>query len=313
MKKPLIVVSGPTATGKSSLAVRLAGDIGGEIVSADSMQVYTGMDIGTAKITKEEMRGIPHHMIDVCPPTTAYSIGDYKNEAEKRIRDIIKRGHIPILVGGTGFYIHAVLYDADFSEQGSDPSIRKCYEEMLLSDGADRLHELLRERDPVSAGMIHKNNTKRVIRALEYLDLTGTRISDHNIAMQQKESPYDFRFFVLNRSREDLYAAIDKRVDDMIAAGLCEEVQELLTSGAAPGMVSMQGIGYKEIIEYINGSISLEEAAGQIKSNTRKYSKRQVTWLKREKNTAWINAPVSEEDYRWISEQCTEISESAMR
>ena len=303
-RRPLVIISGPTATGKTSLAVRLAKDIGGEIISADSMQVYRYMDIGTAKVTKEEMQGVPHFMIDTVLPSEAFSIADYKTMASACIRDIESRGNIPIVAGGTGFYIHALLYDTEFEETPGGGREREELTALAEEKGNAYLYERLKEEDPEAALTIHPNNIRRVIRALEYRMLTGERISEHNRKQKEKDSPYDFLYFALNREREALNEAIDRRVDRMMEAGLYEEVQKLLASGYGYDLVSMQGIGYKEF-----SGCTPAEAAEKIKLNSRHYAKRQVTWLKREKNVTWVEAPVKEEDYRWIREQCMKLSE----
>ena len=302
-KKPLIIISGPTATGKSALGVRLAKDINGEIVSADSMQVYRYMNIGTAKITEEEMDGIPHHMIDVCDPRTDYSIADYKEAAKKSVDGILNRGKIPIVVGGTGFYIHALVYDTDFGITESDGSVREHLENDLEMYGAGELFDRLREVDPDSAEILHMNDTKRVIRALEFYELYGYRISEHNRREAQNESPYDFIYLALNRDRNELYGLIGQRVDDMMNRGLESEIRYLLSTGCSSKNVSMQGIGYKELINCEDIGKAVEE----IKLNSRHYAKRQFTWLRHEKNVTWIDSPVSEDDYKWILTECSKI------
>lgn len=299
-KKPLIIISGPTASGKSALGIRLAKDIGGEIISADSMQVYRHMNIGTAKVTSEEMDGIAHHMIDICDPKDEFSIAEYKVRAKNCIEDIVSRGKIPVVVGGTCFYIHALLYDTDFDEIESDGSVRKRLEDEMDKLGALAMHNRLKSIDPDAAESIHMNNNKRVIRALEFYELNGYRISEHNRREQEKASPYNFMYIALNRDREELYSLIDERVDKMIEAGLQDEVRSLREMGYDSSLVSMQGIGYKEIMECDN----LEDAVERIKLNSRHYAKKQFTWIKHEKDVDWINAPVSEEDYKWIISEC---------
>ncbi len=230
-KLPLVIVTGPTAVGKTSLSVALAKRVGGEIVSADSMQVYRGMDIGSAKVTKEEMQGIPHYLIDEFDPAEEFHVVKFQEYAKRYIREIHERGKLPILVGGTGFYIQAVLYDIDFTENGEDSACRESLQELARKEGAEKLHELLREVDPASADAIHANNVKRVIRALEFYHETGRRISEHNEAERQKESPYNFAYFVLNDKRERLYHNIDLRVDAMMAQGLLGEVRAQSAAG----------------------------------------------------------------------------------
>jgi tRNA dimethylallyltransferase len=275
--------------GKTKLSVELAKRIGGEIISADSMQVYRGMDIGSAKVTKEEMQGVPHYLIDELDPKEEFHVVKFQEYARTYIREITKRGHIPILVGGTGFYIQAVLYDIDFTENGGDFAYRHELEELVLEKGADYLHAMLRQVDPQSADAIHANNVKRVIRALEYYHETGEKISAHNEEERQKASPYTFAYFVLNDKRERLYANIDLRVDQMMQQGLIDEVKRLKAQGCTRTMVSMQGLGYKEILDYMDGIYPLEEAVRILKRDTRHFAKRQLTWFRRERDVTWVN------------------------
>lgn len=288
-KLPLVIVTGPTAVGKTSLSVEFAKRIGGEIVSADSMQVYRGMDIGSAKVTKEEMQGIPHYLIDEFEPTEEFHVVKFQELAKRYIREIHNRGKIPILVGGTGFYIQAVLYDIDFTENGEDSSYRESLQRLAETEGAEKLHEMLREADPASAEMIHANNVKRVIRALEFYHETGHRISEHNEAERQKESPYNFAYFVLNDVRERLYRNIDLRVDAMMKQGLLDEVRALKAAGCTREMVSMQGLGYKEMLDCLAGDYPLEEAVRVLKRDTRHFAKRQLTWFRRERDVIWVD------------------------
>ena len=288
-KPMLIVVAGPTASGKSAAAVELARMIDGEIISADSMQVYRYMDIGSAKITKEEMMGIPHYLIDVADPTEDYDVVRYAREAKAALSDIISRGKVPILCGGTGFYIQAVTRDIDFSETGSLPEYREELAAYAAQHGNAALHERLRDIDPVSYETIHPNNLKRVIRALEYYKETGMTISAHDEAERQRETPYDLHFFVLNDDRAVLYDRIDKRVDFMMAEGLYDEVMYLRQMGLTRDMVSMQGLGYKEMLDCMDGKYDLDEAVRILKRDSRHYAKRQITWFKRERNTIWID------------------------
>lgn len=284
-KKKLIVLTGPTAAGKSELSVQLAKRIGGEIISADSMQVYRGMDIGSAKITRQEMQGVPHHLIDVLDPSEPFDVVRFQSLARDAMRQIRERGHIPILVGGTGFYIQAVLYDVDFTRQEEDCGYRK---ELAKSDPA-LLHRMLEEADPEAARQIHPNNIKRTIRALEYFRETGRRISEHNEAERAKESPYRFAYFVLYEDREILYDRINRRVDRMMEQGLEDEVRRLKAAGMTRDMVSMKGIGYAEMLQYLDGEIDLEEALRLIRRNTRHFAKRQLTWFRRERDVTWID------------------------
>ncbi|CRZ34356.1 tRNA dimethylallyltransferase [Herbinix hemicellulosilytica] len=288
-KKPLIILTGPTAVGKTSLSISLAKAVDGEIISADSMQVYKYMDIGTAKITPEETEGIPHYLISEFEPDEEFNVVKFQEYAKKYIKAIHDKNKIPILVGGTGFYIQAVLYDIEFEETSPDNSYRDELAELAEKYGPQFLHDMLAKADPASAKAIHPNNVKRVIRALEYIKHTGEPISAHNEAQRKKESPYLYRYFVLNKDREKLYESINKRVDIMIDKGLVDEVKRLRDMGYTKDMVSMQGLGYKEIIDYLEGNCTLEEAIYTIKRDTRHYAKRQLTWFKREKDVIWIN------------------------
>lgn len=287
-KKPLIILTGPTAVGKTKASIGLAKAIGGEIISADSMQVYRHMDIGSAKITKEEMADVPHYLIDVLEPEEEFHVVRFQQMAKAAMADIYSRGKIPIIVGGTGFYIQALLYDIDFTENEGDSVYREKLEALAKEKGAAYLHGQLAMVDPKSAEEIHANNIKRVIRALEFYHQTGQKISEHNERERQKESPYQFCYFVLNDRRECLYERIDQRVDQMIRNGLIQEVQTLKERGCTKQMVSMQGLGYKEIFSYLEGDCSLEEAVYIIKRDTRHFAKRQLTWFKRERDVIWV-------------------------
>lgn len=288
-KKPLIILTGPTAVGKTKASIGLAKAVDGEIISADSMQVYRHMDIGSAKIKPEEMEGIPHHLIDVLEPDDEFHVVKFQQLAKKAMREIWERGHIPIVTGGTGFYIQALLYDIDFDENEKEDACRKELEAYVKEHGAEALHEKLAFVDPASAEMIHPNNIKRVIRALEFYEQTGKRISEHNETQRQRESPYAFAYFVLTDDRAHLYERINRRVDQMIEEGLVNEVQALKDKGYTKQLVSMQGLGYKEILDYLDGNCTLEEAIYTIKRDTRHFAKRQLTWFKRERDVIWIN------------------------
>lgn len=288
-KKKLIVLTGPTAVGKTDLSIKLAKAIGGEIVSADSIQVYKHFDIGSAKITTEEMQGIRHHLIDVLEPTEGFDVATFKNMALKAMEGIYERGNIPIITGGTGFYIQALLYDVDFRET-EDDGYRPKLEALYKENGANYLWNMLKDIDPKSAETIHENNVKRVIRAIEYHHQNGRPISLHNEEERAKNSPYNFAYFVLNCNRELLYERINKRVDIMLNNGLIDEVRKLLDKySLTPEMTSMQGIGYKEIVPYIKGEMSLDEAEYILKRDTRHFAKRQITWFKREKDVIWVD------------------------
>lgn len=291
-KRPLVILTGPTAVGKTALSVAFAKAINGEIISADSMQVYRHMDIGSAKVTKEEMEGVPHHLIDVLEPAEEFNVVLFQKMARQAAEEIESRGHIPILVGGTGFYIQALLYHIDFTENDEDRQLRRSLEEMAKEQGPSALYEKLRGVDPESCEIIHANNVKRVIRAIEFYEKTGKKISAHNQEQRQNRSPYRFAYFVLNDDREKIYRQIDRRVDLMMERGLVEEVRALRAMGCSRGMVSMQGLGYKEILSYLEGEISQEEAVYLIKRDTRHFAKRQLTWFKREKEVTWIEKNV---------------------
>lgn len=289
-KKPLVILTGPTAVGKTRLSIALAKTIGGEIISADSVQVYRHMDIGSAKITETEKENVAHHLIDVLEPTEEFDIMRFQMLAKQAMEEIYGRGHIPILVGGTGFYIQSVVYDIDFSKHDAQNGLReRLAEQAKTPEGIHALHEKLREVDPVSAERIHENNRKRVIRALEFYEENGVPISAHNAAQREKQSPYAFCYFVLNDRRDILYERIDQRVDEMMEQGLLSEVAELKRNGCTRDMVSMQGLGYKELLDYLEGKIALEEAVYRIKRDTRHFAKRQITWFKREKEVIWLD------------------------
>ncbi len=287
-KRPLVVLTGPTAVGKTALSIHLAKAIGGEIISADSMQVYKQMDIGTAKIKPEEMQGVRHYLVDECMPDEEFHVVKFKEYANRYIEEIYQKGKIPILVGGTGFYIQAVLKDVSF-EQEEVSEYRRTLEQLAEEKGAHYLHEQLQKVDPESAAAIHENNVRRVIRALEYYEQTGEKISKHNEREKQKESPYNFAYFVLNQPREVLYERIDKRVDIMIEEGLVEEVKGLMEKGYGRDLVSMQGLGYKEIYSYLQNEMTLSEAIYILKRDTRHFAKRQLTWFKREQDVVWVD------------------------
>lgn len=288
-KRLLIVLSGPTAAGKTKLSIALAKAIGGEIISADSMQVYKHMDIGSAKIKPEEMEGVSHHLIDVLEPEEEFNVVVFQKLCKEAMEGIYERGHIPILTGGTGFYIQAVLYDIDFAENDGDTSYREELEALAKERGCEYLHQMLTRVDPLSAEAIHPNNIKRVIRALEFAHQTHAPISAHNEEQRKRESHYASCYFVLTDDREKLYENIDRRVDEMMKKGLFNEVAALKERGCTRSMVSMQGLGYKELLAHLDGEISLEEAVYRIKRDTRHFAKRQLTWFKREKEIIWYH------------------------
>lgn len=289
MKKPLIVLTGPTAVGKTSLSIALAKAVNGEIISADSMQVYQKMDIGSAKIRPEEMDGVKHYLVDVLDPKEDFHIVKFQQMAKTAMEKIYAKGKIPILVGGTGFYIQAITRDIDFTQARQEDSYRKDLELLVEEKGSEYLHEMLKKVDPKSAEAIHAHNVKRVIRALEFYHQNGTPISFHNEEQKQNESPYALAYFVLNMPRELLYQRIDRRVDQMLEEGLLEEVKALQKEGCHRGMVSMQGLGYKEILAYLEGEYPLEEAVRILKRDTRHFAKRQLTWFRRESEVVWVD------------------------
>lgn len=303
MKKPLIILTGPTAVGKTELSVKLAKALQGEIIGADSIQVYKYMDIGSAKVTKEEMEGVKHYLIDELMPDEEFNIFYFKEKAKEYVNEIYKNNHIPIVAGGTGFYIQSLLYDIEFKNEESNDQIRNELYQLYEKQGAAYIHNMLKEIDPESAAAIHENNVKRVIRAIEYYRLNGEKISTHNEREKQKNSPYNFKYYCLNMDRKLLYERINKRVDIMIENGLVEEVKSLLNMGYSKNLVSMQGIGYKEIVLYLEGNITLEEAVEMIKQETRRFAKRQLTWFRREKEVTFINY----EDFDFDKEKVLEF------
>lgn len=307
MKKPLIILTGPTAVGKTALSISLAKAVGGEIISADSMQVYKGLDIGSAKIKPHETKGVPHHLIDVLNPDESFDVVRFKKMANEAMDDIYRRGGIPIITGGTGFYIQAVLYDIDFTEVNENQEYRQKLQQIADEQGPEVLHRMLREADPEAAEQIHANNVKRVIRALEYYKETGELISRHNETERKKVSPYEFCYFVLNDDRQKLYDRIDERVDQMLSEGLVDEVRALKDRGLNKDTVSMKGLGYKEILGFLNGEYSYEEAVRILKRDTRHFAKRQLTWFKRERDVIWINKPDFAYDENKIRKSMVEI------
>ncbi len=286
--KPIIIITGPTAAGKTSLSIDVAKEINAEIISADSMQVYRGMDIGTAKIMPEEMCGIKHYLIDEFEPENEFNVAIFKEKCNNYIEQIYSHGKVPLIVGGTGFYIQAVLYNINFKETEADYKYRDSLWNFAKEHGVDELHKKLQKVDKTSADAIHPNNVKRVIRALEYYKQTGTPISLHNKEERQKKPAYNFKYFVVNLPRDILYNRIDKRVDQMRKAGLENEVKALMAKGCTKDMVSMQGLGYKEIINAIENGTSLDTAFEKIKQETRHFAKRQLTWFRREKDVLWL-------------------------
>lgn len=311
--KPLVILAGPTAVGKTELSIRLAKRINGAIISADSMQVYKYMDIGSAKIMPDEMEGVKHYLIDELDPSDEFNIVRFQQMAKDSLKEIYANGQIPIVAGGTGFYIQALLYDIDFTHQDSDEAFRKEMADYAAEYGAEALHEKLKEIDPVSYKTIHANNTKRVIRALEYYRMTGQPISAHNEQEHQKVSPYNFAYFVLTDDRKHLYDRIDYRVDLMMKKGLVDEVKNLYDMGYHKDMVSMQGLGYKELLSYLDGECSLEEAVYIIKRETRHFAKRQLTWFRRERDVIWLDKSAYQyNDQRILTDMCRMLQEKGI-
>lgn len=310
MKKPLVILTGPTAVGKTKASIGLAKAIGGEIISADSMQVYKSMDIGSAKISIEEMGGVKHHLIDVLEPEEEFHVVKFQQMAKNAMESIYEKGKIPILVGGTGFYIQSILYDIDFTETNCDEGFRLEMEQLAKEQGPQVLFERLKQVDPQSAMDIPMQNVKRVIRALEFYKETKKPISLHNAEQKAKESPYRFAYFVLNDERSHLYERINERVLLMMQNGLVEEVKALKERGCTKELVSMQGLGYKEILAYLDGEITLEEAVYQIQRDTRHFAKRQLTWFRREREVCWINKPdFAYDEEAILAYMCTRLQE----
>lgn len=307
-KKPLIILAGPTAAGKTALSLELAKAINGEIISADSMQVYQGMDIGTAKLPKDQRQGIAHYLIDCLSPKEEFNVVRFVALAKEAMQKIYEKGKLPIVVGGTGFYIQALLYDIDFTKNDDDKSYREQLEQISIEQGAETLHGMLKKLDEAAAEEIHPNNIKRVIRALEfYKKSNGIKISEHNKEQRQKKSPYSFAYFVLTEERSLLYKRIDARVDEMLSEGLVEEVKRLLEEGVPYNGVSMQGLGYKEIAAYLCGEYTYEEAVYLLKRNTRHFAKRQLTWFRREPSVIWLERQKLEQSGRTALEEMEKI------
>ena len=289
MKQPLLIIAGPTATGKSAAAAELAIRMNGAVISADSMQVYRGMDIGSAKVTEEEMRGVPHYLIDCVDPSESWNVVRFQQKAREAVREISGSGRLPILCGGTGFYIQALLYDVDFTEMEENTALRESLQKIAAERGPGALHAMLAEKDPASAAAIHPGNVKRVIRALEFAGGTGQSIAAHNLAQREKEAAYSAVFFVLTMDRKKLYGLIDRRVDMMMEKGLLDEVTSIRDAGIPRDSTAMQGIGYKQLYGYLEGEYSLDEAVRLIKRDTRHFAKRQLTWFRREKDVRWVD------------------------
>ena len=299
----LIIIAGPTAAGKTSLSLKLAADINGSIISADSMQVYKGMDIGTAKISGEEMGNIPHYLIDVLDPHEDFNVVRFQQMAKDAISQVTEAKRIPIITGGTGFYIHSLLYDTDFTDTDENSGYRDTVTALIRERGAGYVHKMLEEVDPEAAARIHENDHKRMIRALEFYAQTGRPISENNEQNAQKDSPYNFCYFVLTDKREEIYRRIDRRVDIMMENGLADEVKRLTDSGLGRDNISMQGLGYKEIIDHLEGNCTLEEAVYRIKRDSRHFAKRQLTWFAREKDVIYLDRSKGYDIYEKMMEE----------
>ena len=289
MKQKLLVIGGPTAVGKTDLSIKLAKKLNGEIISADSMQIYKYMDIGSAKVTEDEMDGIKHYLIDTITPDVPFSVADFKEYGDKALNDIISKGKLPIISGGTGLYINSLTCNMTFTEAEKDEHYRKYLENLAIEKGNEYIHEMLKECDPISYEEIHPNNRKRVIRALEVFKLTNKPFSSYNAGDDFYNSNYDVYYYVLTMDREKLYARINKRVDIMMEKGLLDECIRLKEMGYTSDIQSMQGIGYKELLYHLEGKISLDEAIDMIKQGSRNYAKRQLTWFRRDKRCVFLD------------------------
>lgn len=287
--KDLFILAGPTAVGKTDISIKLAKRLNGEIISADSMQIYKHMDIGSAKITKEEMQGIPHYLIDIVEPEESFNVSEFKKMAKQAIDNIDEKQKLPMLVGGTGLYINSLIYNYDFTEASVDEEYREYLQSMAEINGKEYVHNLLKDVDLESYNRLFPNDLKRVIRALEVFKLTGKTISQFNVENDIYDIPYNVYYFVLTMDRDKLYDRINRRVDIMIENGLIDEVKELKAMGYTPDMQSMKGIGYKEILHYLDGNISLDEATYLIKKGSRNYAKRQLTWFRKDDRVIWID------------------------
>lgn len=289
MKPKVIVICGPTASGKTALSIELAKKINGEIVSADSMQIYKDMNIGSAKPTKEEMDGIKHYLLDFVSPENRYSVADYKKDATIALNEIIEKGKVPIIVGGTGLYIDSLIYNIDYQEIDFDEEYRKGLEKRAAEEGLQNLYEEAKQIDEQAMKAISQNDKKRILRVLELYHQTGKTKTEQEIESRKNEVPYDYYVFALNMDREKLYDRINKRVDIMIEQGLIKEVEGIIKKYKTYP-TSMQALGYKEIREHLVGNITKEQAIETVKQETRRYAKRQLTWFRKNKQTIWLNA-----------------------
>ncbi len=302
MKIPVIAIAGPTASGKTLLAINLCESLSGEVVSADSMQIYKGLDIGTAKPTKTEQKRVRHHMIDVCSIEENYNVKDYVRDAKKALTKVWERGKIPVIAGGTGLYLDSLVYDYSYSDAIEDLSLRKELSLLSENEGNEAVHSILKELDPKAASSIHSNNLKRVIRAIEIIKSTGKSLEE-SIKREEKEAPYDFLYAVLMPEREYLYERIDQRVDKMIKEGLYEEATWLFENIKDKNATCMQAIGYKEFLPVYEGKMDLESAVEQLKKNTRHYAKRQITWFKKNKDAVILK---TEDDIKAFKKEAEE-------
>ncbi len=302
MLKKIVAIAGPTASGKTALALKIAERFDGEVVSCDSMQIYRHMDVGTAKPSIEEMERVPHHMIDIVEPSENYSVADFVEKARECIDDIIDRGKLPVLAGGTGLYMDSIIENIEFGDFGSDQEFRREMERLAAQQGNEAVHKLLEEKDPEAAEKIHPNNVRRVIRALEVCRLTGKTFTQVNME-SRRQKMYDALIFAIDTEREVLYERINARVDRMLEEGLFEEVQGLKSMGIRKEHTAMQAIGYKELMEVLDGECGFDEAVEKIKQESRRYAKRQLTWFKRNKDIHWVSV-ASDEDVKKVLEKC---------
>lgn len=308
MDEPLIIIAGPTAVGKTALSIELAKKLNGEIISGDSMQVYRGMDIGTAKISVAEMCGVPHHLIDICEPLEGFSVAKFQALAQEKIAEITTRGHLPIIVGGTGLYLSSVIYDYDFAQTDHDDEYREYLQQIAVEKGNQYLWEMLSKVDEASADKLNIRDTKRIIRALEVYHLTGVPLSAQNQEGRQQKCRDNLAFIVLDMDRARLYERINQRIEQMLAQGWLDEVKNLLEMGLSVNDIAMQGLGYRQLAKYLNGDMTYEEAVELTKKDTRHFAKRQLTWFRHENNTCWINKD-NKTDAEILNEAIAIISE----
>lgn len=289
MKEKLVIITGPTAVGKTELSIEVAKRFNGEIISSDSMQIYKYMDIGTAKVSKDDMKGINHHLIDFLDPATEFSVYDYKEMASQVISELNDENKLPIIAGGTGLYINSLVYDLNFSPIAPNKVLREKYDRIFVEEGSVGLYERLIKIDSESAGNIDPNNHQRLMRALEVTESSGIPFSKYNKDFRKESDKYDMAYYCLNMDRDKLYDRINKRVDIMFEKGLLDEVKYLIDRGYNKDMLSMKAIGYKEIIAYLEGNMSLDKAIDNIKQGSRNYAKRQLTWFRRDNRIKWVN------------------------